>query len=164
MFFTYQPFIVISLQSHEHATMHYAPNGDMLILSREESRSCARKWDMVGTWEANRATGFRAPNVAHFHEDSFATRMVATSLVRSGTRVTGIRFQKDEYTGAINVQESDGITTNPSSIRGNIRDREPGNARDKRRNVQNLYGSMTQATDVAAMHAIVERNRIARGE
>jgi len=149
MFFTFEPYTKVSVQSHEHATIQLHHNGDVSILSREATRSVARKWDVVGTWFIN--------DSIRFTEDSFATRLVATQLKREGWTVEGIRFVKDEYNGKIIKLTSDGRTTNPESIMGRIRDRNPGSPTDKRRKTQALFGNVGACHLLAMREAILVR-------
>lgn len=158
MFFTFEPYTKQSIQSHEHATIRFAVNGVVSILSREMVRSVGRKWDAVGHWwnEVETPGVYGSPAI-RFTEDSLATRLVATQLKREGWAVEGIKFIKDEWSGKIIKLQSDGRITNPESIKGRIRDRNPGNARDKRRKVQATFGSMGECHLVSMREAILAR-------
>ena len=114
-YWTFEPYIKQSVQSHEHATIRLAANGAVSILSREKIRSVQRKWDRVGTWFIN--------DSLRFTENSFATRLVATQLEREGWSIEGLTLVKGEYEGKIVKLDSDGRTTNPDSIQGRIRKR-----------------------------------------
>ncbi len=152
MFITYEPWTKTSPQAHEHITIDYRSDGIMLALSREATRSTASTWDTIGYW---------ASDYARFDEDSRATRLVATQLKRHGWTILGIRFVEGEWTGAITVLPSNGRITDPESIRGRVRNREPGNARDKRRKVQGLFGSIG-TTNIGAMRAAIVARQKAR--
>lgn len=149
MFFTFEPYTKVSVESHEHATIQLAANGVVSILSREETRSVARKWDAIGTWNNL--------NYIRFTEDSLATRLVATQLKREGWTVQGIKWVEGEWSGAILKQESNGRITNPESIRGRIRDRNPGSPTDKRTKVQALFGNVGECHLLAMREAVLTR-------
>lgn len=138
--------------SHEHVTIAFHDNGTLSVLSRDSTRSVARKWDAIGTFEE---TGFGLPRF-RFTENSKAIRMVATKLYRKGACVSFASGEFDPTSGEFRLIRSllsDGITTNPESIMGRIRDR---NTDKKRASVQKRFGAMGQC-DVKAMRDAIKR-------
>jgi len=150
--YTYEPWTKQSIQAHNHATIRYA-NGIVSILSRDELRSVARRWDAIGTYEGSDC----GPHTVRFTEDSLATSLVATHLERNGTVVKGATIDPDM--GRIIRLESNGRVTNPESIQGRIRDRNPGNKRDKRTNCQKRFGTIGHADVIAMREALLKARK-----
>lgn len=143
-FITFNHETKASDTAHEHVTIAFRPNGDMEALSRDSVKSVSARWDLVGTWNG---TDFR------FTENSKATRMAATKLYRKGGSVQ-MRGKFDPVCGEfrlIQSLKSDGVTTNPESIQGRIRDR---NVDHKRAAVQKEFGAIGKC-DVTAMRRAV---------
>ena len=151
-FYTFEHEAKVSDTSHEHATIRFE-DGIVSILSRETTRSVRRKWDAIGTY-GRLETGH---NYVSLSEDSKATRMVGTQLGRINYVIFGLALIAGEF-GAIRIMESDGNTTNPDSIRGEIRDR----SRDvKRERVQAKFGAIG-TVDASAMRAEILARQAAR--
>jgi hypothetical protein len=145
-YFTYEKWTKASLQSHDHATIRISCDA-IDILSRESKRSVGRIWEKIASVSGS---------TVYFETNDEAVRLIATQMGRSGWQVTGIRLDPDEF-GAIVVQQSDGRTTNPESIRGRIRNRNPGSPTDKRRATQTMYGVIGQTDTDAMRQAILAR-------
>lgn len=151
-YFTYEKWTKVSIQSHEHATVRMGVN-TLDILSREKVRSVGRRWERIATISANGSSIL-------FETDDTAVRMIATQMQRDGWRLLGgIKLDPNEF-GVINVQKSNGNITNPESIRGRIRNRNPGSPTDKRRKVQAAFGGIGECNLFAMRKAILARRAI----
>lgn len=155
LFHTFVHETKASKLAHEHVTLQTTKRlglGHLHILSREPTRSVGRKWDRVGSCHK-----INGKLHCRFTENSEATRMIATKMWRMGATV---RFTSGSFSPhaieflRINVLESDGIVTNPESIQGRIRDRNPGSPTDKRCKVQKRFGGIGKA-DTTQMRAMV---------
>jgi hypothetical protein len=121
------------------------------MLTREGQRSVGPVWIVVGTCALDASD----PDPwASFDVDNAGTRLAARALERAGWRVKGKAVRPWSEYGPIEMLESDGRITNPDSIRGKIRDRNPGSPTDKRTKVQKRFGTMGRA-NVAAMRAAI---------
>jgi len=153
----------VSVASHEHATLHFCVmTGSVSILSRETTRSVARKWDVIGEWE------FLATDHVSiaFHNRCNATALCATQMKRMGVVVFGME-RSDYYlwddceTIAL---ASDGIVTNPDTILGTAdteKDRVGRNTARKRADTQMRFGAIG-TVDTDAMRKRIVEARIRR--
>jgi hypothetical protein len=142
MFVTFEKWTKVSLQSHDHLTIHFT-NGTLLIRSVDKVRSVATRWDAIGTYVISGQ--FRHIRLT---EDSEATRLFATQMEREGFRVLGMPRKWERYKGKINMLKSDGNVTNPESIQGRIRNRSKHGKRGA------SFG-MRKSVDVSAMRAAI---------
>lgn len=152
--FTFNHIDKVSDTSHEHCTLRFA-NGTIWILTRESSRSVAAQWDEIGTYSERF-------NCVRFTEDSMATLLAATQMYRKGYKVVGFnRKRLTESFGEIETLNSDGIVTNPESIKGRIRDRSlnrPNSVAKGERGASRFRANGRQgATDLVNMRrAVIE--------
>ena len=150
MIFTYEKYTLSSIQAHEYVSLEFT-HGTIRIRSVDSAKSVSPTWDAIGTYEGSDCE----PYLARFTEDSFATQLAAKYLTDNGTTVEGATFYAD--TGRVIRLAATRRMTRPESIRGRVRDRAPGNKRDKRARIQRKYGKIGEA-NVAEMRA--ERDRI----
>ena len=150
MIFTYELWQLSSLQAHEYVTLEFV-HGTIRIRSTDNLRCVSPTWDVIGTYTGDESN----PRHVCLTEDSWATELATTYMRRNGTIVLGVSHTTQF--GAINRLIASRRMTRPESIRGRIRDRTPGNPRDKRARVQRKYGRIGTA-NVAEMRA--ERDRI----
>ena len=151
MFVTFEKWTKVSLQSHDHLTIHFS-NGTLLIRSVDSVRSVATRWDAIGMYQI-----VGTQRYIRLTEDSEATRLFATQMEREGFRVLGMPRKWERYKGKINMLKSDGKVTNPESIQGRIRNR---NKSQKRINAQR-FGKVLHC-DVAKMRHAIETARLKR--
>jgi hypothetical protein len=149
MFVTFEKWTKVSLQSHDHLTVHFA-NGTLLIRSVDSTRSVKTVWDAIG-WYHVSSQG----RTIRLTEDSEATRLFATQMEHEGFTIHGLDRNWDRYKGKINMLKSDGIVTNPESIQGRIRSRSKHGKRGAG------FG-MRATTDVNAMRDAVKEAQLKR--
>lgn len=130
-FYTFEHEDKASEQAHEHVTIAFREDGrlEALSLRVHEGARLTRNWDEVGTY-TTLPTGHK---LVDFTTGCNATDMVATALHRMGYVVTGVARVDDTQWGRINVLQSDGIRTDPNTLRGEGRNKDAQADRNSKR-------------------------------
>ena len=148
-----------SLFAHEHVTCEMREDGVILILSREPTKSVSARWDRIGAWGAPIGD---IPGWVAITENSRATRLAAAGFALMGYSILGVEPKEGEW-GHVNILHSDGVTTNPDSIRGNVRKRTNTlGSKGKGEHGAGRFGARVGGVDVKAMREAIAARRFDR--
>lgn len=117
-FFCFEHVSRPSQHTPEWCTLRFSNNETVSILARDKIRRTKPTWDAVGTY-----MNVDNKRLIFFNENSFATRLAATVMIRKWNAICffGLnRFTDTEEFGSVayhNVTQWRGRITNPNTIR-----------------------------------------------